>query len=88
MARVRMNKQGFEKILRHAKVEEILRKHADEIAAYANALDNHKPGEPDGYIAAVKEGKSRSRGSVVTGTQAAKADNAKNNTLIKALGGG
>jgi hypothetical protein len=62
---------------------------ANRIAAACNADDNHDPGEPDGYLTGSQQGAKRPQGrwraTVFTGTQAAKNDNARHQTLIKNL---
>lgn len=84
--RIRWNRSAFEAIRRGPKIDQELKHQADNIAKKANssAIDSAK----GGYIAVTGHGKTRDRAAVLTGTQAAKEDNAKNHTLLKALGSG
>jgi len=76
--RIRWNHRAFEQIRRDPAVANELRKEADKIADRAG----------EGYLAVDGNGRTRSRAAVVTSNAEAIRDNAENNTLLRALGGG
>lgn len=78
MARIKWRLKGFEELRRAPGVRADLKTRAERIAAAAG----------EGYEPFVTEGKSRSRGAVVTTTNAAKRDSARNNSLIRSLDAG
>lgn len=75
--RIKWNKAGFEQVRRLPGVEAKILAIGQDIAKTAG----------DGYEANLAAGKTRSRVSVRAETFRASRDNAKNNTLVKALGG-
>ncbi len=75
---IKWNVPAFEEIRRDPSVKSDLAIRADRIAEAAG----------DGYESSSTEGATRSRASVVTTTYAAIRDNAKNNTLIRAVDAG
>lgn len=75
MAQMKWNFKAFEQIRRLPGVKAALKAEVDAIAASAGP----------GYVSHVDEGKTRSRGSVVTGDAKAIRDNSKNSTLLRAL---
>jgi hypothetical protein len=75
---IKWNLDAFEEIRRAPSVKADLAGRAARIAAAAG----------DGYESSSAEGASRSRASVVTTTYAAIRDNAKHNTLIRAVDAG
>lgn len=77
MARTRItwNVRAFEEIRRLPKVDELLEKIVDDIVAEVGP----------GYEKAVRAGRTRSRGSVVTATAQAIIDNRTDNPLLRAL---
>lgn len=77
--RVRINLQGFKKVRQSDRVEQELKKQTDRIAAECNQSSG------GGYVASVSKGRTRSRGSVVTGNAKAIRDNARNQTLVKKM---
>ncbi|MBF6428703.1 hypothetical protein IU440_28935 [Nocardia cyriacigeorgica] len=77
-ARIEWNRQAFEQIRREPVVSTELLKEAEKIAQRAG----------DGYVAVRGRGRTRNRAAVVTSNAEAIRDNAENNTLIRALGGG
>lgn len=78
MARIRFRFAAFEEIRRSPEVECVLQREVDSIAGRVG---------PGGYAHGVSSGRSRSRGYVVTTDYEAIRDNAKNHTLLRALGG-
>lgn len=62
-------------VLKSPEMQAILREKAEEIAQRAG----------DGYEVKEKSGKNRNIAKIYTATFRAKADNAKNNTLLRAL---
>lgn len=80
MARIRYRwkMKGFEQIRRSGPVKERLQKEVDRVVSQVGS---------EGYAYGVSEGKSRSRGYVVTASYATKKDNAENYTLLRAIGG-
>lgn len=81
--RVDFKMSGYRAIRTSAGVNAKLRALAESIAAECNASAD----VDGGYEANVSEGRSRSRGSVVTANAAAIEDNARHNTIIRAAGG-
>jgi hypothetical protein len=81
--RVDFKMSGYRAIRTSAGVTAELHVLTEAIAAECNASSN----TDGGYVANVSKGRSRSRGSVVTANAAAIEDNARNNTIIRAVGG-
>lgn len=73
--RMTWNIGGFKKLRKSPEMEAILQKIVDEML---NELG-------DGYEGDVQQGRSRARGGVLTATQHAKRDNARHNSLLRAL---
>lgn len=71
----RWNIDGFKQLRRSTEIKARLKREADAIANSAG----------DGYVPSVGEGKTRSRGSVVTGTPDAMRNEKKNSSLLRAL---
>ena len=77
--KIKMNDAAVIALLSGSEIESVLKSHADRIAGRAGS----------GYEAELGAGgKTRSRAFVHTATTAARRDNAKNATLLRALGGG
>lgn len=77
--RIRWNIGAFEEIRRSPEVEAALQEQVDRIT--------DATGHPEDYAGGVEDGKSRSRGYVVTKTYAGIRREAKEHTLLRALGG-
>lgn len=75
--RVVMNHKGADALLKSGEVAGLVRSHADRIASAAGP----------GYEADTWTGDSRVIASAFTATPKAMVDNAKNQTLLRALGG-
>lgn len=75
---IKLNSAGMEELLRSPAVMADLRARANRIARSAGF----------GYRVYVEQGRSRARASVVAGSRRARRDNARNNTLLRALGAG
>lgn len=75
---VELNSAGVRELLQSAEMAAICREHADKIAARAGS----------GYEVTTYTGRTRVNASVHVATQEAYKDNLKNNTLLKAVGGG
>lgn len=76
-SRIVFNVKAFAQIRTEQAVQDHIAKIAEEVAADAG----------DGYVAQHREDpKSRARSSVIAASPEAQADNARNNTLIVALG--
>jgi len=73
--RMQWKMRGFKEVRTSDEVEALLRKVIDEM------LDDLG----EGYEGDVQTGRSRSRGGVVTASREAREDNARNNTLLRAL---
>lgn len=69
------NIPGFKQVRKSSEMEALLQKAIDEMLAELG----------DGYEGDVQQGRSRARGGVVTATQQAKRDNARNQSLLRAL---
>lgn len=76
--RIVLNHQGFHDMLTGGPVVDLVGKVVDAIAADAG----------DGYDGSVIVGKTRARGSVITASYEARAENARHNTLLRALDAG
>lgn len=88
MVKFKWNLQAFRDLRNSPGVIADLERRANAIAAAANGADRNAEGEPDGYVAAAGPGKNRGRATVVTATAPAMADNARHQTLIRALDAG
>lgn len=86
--RVKMNSRGARAILNSPGVVNDLQARGQHVESAANAMMGPKPAADEhGYrLLPAKTGKNRARVSVWTGGYTSRRDNAKNNTLIKALG--
>lgn len=73
--KVKLNLAGFRELRKSPEMEAGLRDMARFIAS----------GCGDGYFSDVYQAKTRAIASVYTGTSAAMKDNAKNNTILKAM---
>lgn len=69
---------AFSTMRKSAPVEALIRKRCEAIAAACG----------EGFVANISQGKSRVRGSVVTGTPIAMVRNARDNTLLNNLNAG
>lgn len=76
-SRIKWRNPGFRELRLSPEALEMVEAHADDVAAKAGA----------GYEASAVYGKNRARASVITADFEAILDNARNNTLIRALGG-
>lgn len=74
---IKLNRAGVRELLRSQEMGAIVREHADAVAGRAGG----------GYKVTVFTGKNRVNASVKATTTAARRDNLKNNTLLKAVGG-
>jgi hypothetical protein len=72
---IRWKMKGFKDIRKSPEMEALLQKVIDDML---NELG-------EGYEGDVQEGRSRLRAGVVTATQQAKRDNARHNSLLRAL---
>ena len=84
--RVKMNSKGARALLNSAEVQSLLLERAGRVQDSANA----KLGATDPeqmYQADVQAGKTRARAMVKTSGHESRRDNARNNTLLKSLGG-
>lgn len=86
--RVRMNSRGARAALNAPGVIADLQARAERVEAAANGMMGPRlPSDLTAYrVLPAKEGRNRARVSVWTGGYASRRDNAKNNTLLKALG--
>ncbi|MEW2011404.1 hypothetical protein AB0300_18235 [Microbacterium sp. NPDC078814] len=75
--RVKWNRAAFRELRLTPEALELVEEHADAVAARAGS----------GYEASAVYGKNRARASVITGNFEAILDNARHNTLLRALGG-
>lgn len=72
---IRWKMNGFKQVRKSQEMEALLQKVVDEML---NELG-------EGYEGDVEEGSSRLRAGVLTATQQAKRDNARHNSLLRAL---
>lgn len=72
-----LNGAGIRELLKSAEIEAVCKEQADAVASRAG----------DGYTVDTHVGKTRVNAMVTADTYAARRDNLKNNTLLKALGG-
>lgn len=77
-ARFQPDRAGVQKFLKSPEMEALMGDHARRVAGRAGA----------GYRPSTWQGDSRVIGSVITDTFGAMRDNSRNNTLLRALGGG
>lgn len=73
--RMQWKMKGFKEVRTSQEMEALLQKVIDEMV---NDLG-------EGYEGDVQTGRTRSRGGVVTASEKAKRENARNNTLLRAL---
>lgn len=73
-----LNRAGVRELLRSSEMQDVLREAAEAVRANAG----------DGYSVDVHVGKNRANASVGTESIQSRADNLRNNTLLRALGGG
>ena len=73
--RIQWKMKGFKDIRKSPEMEAVLQKAIDEML---NELG-------DGYEGDVEQGRERARGGVVTASAEAKRENARDNTLLRAL---
>lgn len=88
--RVTMNSRGAATLLNSAGVIGDLQSRGERVESAANAMMGPKPAS-DNFafrVLPAKAGRNRARVSVWTGGYASRRHNAKNNTLLKALGSG
>lgn len=76
--KLRWNMAGFRELRTSARVRADILRRARNVAAVAG----------DGYRADPSDTRNRARAAVVTDSDAAKADNARNQTLLRALDAG
>lgn len=76
--RIRFRFAAFEELRREPGVVADLQRRTNAVAAAAGA----------GYLPSVQQGDTRARGSVITATSEARLDNARHNTLLRALDAG
>lgn len=82
------NSQGFRDALTSPSIQAELNKLAEGAADRANSMMGPKPPtDIYGYRATSRAGRSRSAAYVRTGGYGSRRDNAKNNTLLKSIGG-
>ena len=72
-----LNRAGVRALLQSAEIQQACREQAEEIAGKAG----------EGYAVDTYVGQNRANASVYPETAAARADNLRNNTLLKAMGG-
>lgn len=77
-ARFQPDRSGVKSFLKSPKMESLMADRAGRVAGRAG----------HGYVASTWQGDSRVIGSVITDTFGAMRDNSRNNTLLRALGGG
>lgn len=77
VVQIELNDEGVRELLKSPEIERICRDLAEGIASRAG----------DGYQVSTYTGRTRVNASVVAATNAAKRDNMKNNTLLKAVKG-
>lgn len=73
--KVTWNRRAWREIRTSPEVQEFIEQKTHEIANRCG----------DGYEPSVERGKARLHGSVITDTYEAKADNARNNTLLRSM---
>lgn len=73
--KIELNREGVRKMLRSGKMRIICAEHAERIARRCG----------EGYKSDTYTGKNRVNAAVYADTYQAKADNARNNTILKAL---
>lgn len=78
MARIEIRTGAIREVLKSSPVNAELDRRARRIAAAAGA----------GYEAVDSTGKNRERSAVIASSYKARVDNARNNTLLRALGAG
>lgn len=76
--RIKWHIKGFKALRKSREVTSDLLRRAKAIQATAG----------EGYMASPFTGRTRGRASVITETEEARADNARNNTLIRAIDSG
>lgn len=74
---IELNSAGIQELLKSAEIEAVCKEYADKVANRAG----------DGYEVNTQVGKTRVNAMVFADSFAARKDNLKNNTLLKALGG-
>lgn len=74
--RIQWNLATFKKIRKSPEMQAVLQEAIDKMVQELG----------DGYEGDVQVGQARARGGVVTATQHAKRENARDNTLLRALG--
>ena len=74
---IKLNREGVRELLRSSEMEAIVREHAEAVAGRAGG----------GYEGTGFTGRNRVNASVKAKTVAARRDNLKNNTLLKAVRG-
>ena len=74
--KVELNEAGVRELLQSPEMESICLEYANQVRARAGT----------GYEVSTMVGRTRVNASVLAATPAAKRDNQKNNTLLKALG--
>lgn len=77
VVKVELNSEGVRELLQSAEMKAFCKQLADGIAGRAG----------DGYQVTTYTGRTRVNASVIAATDAAKRDNMKNNTLLKAVKG-
>uniref|UniRef100_A0AAU8B0M1 Type I neck protein n=1 Tax=Dulem virus 32 TaxID=3145750 RepID=A0AAU8B0M1_9CAUD len=77
--RIKWEKHGFRQLTQHPNVQADIVRRAKAVAAAAG--DGYEVREPTQHP-------KRARAAVITATQRARLDNARNLTLVKALGAG
>jgi hypothetical protein len=80
LKRLTFNAEGFEQVRRSPEVEKELQAIVDEVMAQVQGGDRE-------YAGGVEDGRTRSRGYVVTANFEAIKDEAHKNLLLRALGG-
>lgn len=76
-ARIKWRNAGFKELRLSPEALELVEGHADDVASKAGS----------GYESSAVYGQNRARASVITADFEAILDNARNNTLLRALGG-
>lgn len=74
---VELNSAGIQELLKSSEIEAVCKEYADKVANRAGT----------GYEVNTQVGKTRVNAMVFADSFAARKDNLKNNTLLKALGG-
>lgn len=73
----KLNRKGVRQLMQSQEMQAVLREKASQIAARCG----------DGYEQDIMVGKNRANAMVTASTYAAKRDNSKNNTILKAVRG-